>query len=495
MATITTTRVLDNYVGGRWTASTSVEQLDVANPATGEVLARVPLSSPAELDAAVAAAREALPAWRAVAVPERARRLFALREKLIARQEELARCVTAEMGKTLPDARAEVGRMIEMVEAATAVPTTMQGRIIEDVARNVDAETVRQPVGVCAAIVPFNFPAMVPFWFLPFAIACGNTFVLKPSEQVPLTQSMAFEALDELDLPPGVVNLVNGGPAVADAILEHPDIDAVSFVGSAKVARHVYERAAATGKRVQALGGAKNHMLVLPDAVLDKTVGAILGSAFGAAGQRCMAGSVVVAVGEVHDDLRDALRDAAGALRVGDGMADGVDVGPLVSPAACERVRGYVERAVGEGAELVLDGRDAEGEAFVGPTILGEVTPAMEVWRDEVFGPVLALVRAASLDEAIEIVNASRYGNGVSIFTESGAAVRRFRHDAEVGMIGVNVGVAAPVAFFPFSGWKDSFLGDLHAHGPDAVEFYTRKKTVTSRWFSGGDSGRYFVES
>jgi malonate-semialdehyde dehydrogenase (acetylating)/methylmalonate-semialdehyde dehydrogenase len=495
--TDTATRVLDNYVGGRWASSSTDELLDVTNPATGEVLARVPLSTPAELDAAVAAAREALPAWRAVAVPERARRLFVLREKLEARREELARSVTTEMGKTLPDARAEVGRMIEMVETACAVPTTMQGRIIEDVARNVDCETVRQPVGVCAAIVPFNFPAMVPFWFLPFAIACGNTFVLKPSEQVPLTQSLAFEVLDELDLPPGVVNLVNGGPPVVDAILDHPGIDAVSFVGSAKVARHIYSRAAASGKRVQALGGAKNHMVVMPDAVLDKTVAGILGSAFGAAGQRCMAGSVVVAVGEAHDRLRDALRDAADSLRVGDGLEEGVDVGPLVSPTACERVRGYVDRAVREGAGLVLDGRKpaGAGDAFVGPTILDGVTPDMEVWRDEVFGPVLAMVRAESLDDAIGVVNGSRYGNGVSIFTESGAAVRRFRHDVEVGMVGVNIGVAAPVAFFPFSGWKDSFLGDLHAHGPDAVEFYTRKKTVTTRWLSGGDSGRYFVES
>jgi malonate-semialdehyde dehydrogenase (acetylating)/methylmalonate-semialdehyde dehydrogenase len=492
--TDTATRVLDNYVGGRWTASSTTELLDVHNPATGEVLARVPLSTSAELDAAVAAAREALPVWRAVAVPERARRLFTLREKLVARKEELARTVTMEMGKTLPDARAEVGRMIEMVEAACAVPTTMQGTIIEDVARNVDAETVRQPVGVCAAIVPFNFPAMVPFWFLPFAIACGNTFVLKPSEQVPLTQSMAFEIIDELDLPPGVVNLVNGGKEIVEGILDHDGIDAVSFVGSAKVARLVYSRAAANGKRVQALGGAKNHMVVMPDAVLDKTVSGILGSAFGAAGQRCMAGSVVVAVGDAHSRLRDALGEAAGKLRVGDGLEEGVEVGPLISPAACERVRGYVDRAEGDGADIVLDGREAP-DGFVGPTIVDGVTPEMEIWRDEVFGPVLAMVHAESLDDAIATVNASSYGNGVSIFTESGAAVRRFRHDVEVGMIGVNVGVAAPVAFFPFSGWKDSFLGDLHAHGPDAVEFYTRKKTVTSRWFSGGETGRYFVES
>ena len=491
---LTATRLLDNYVGGRFTAATATDAPDVPNPATGAVLARVSLSSAADLDAAVRAAREALPAWRAVSVIERGRRLFALREGLDARREELARSVTVEMGKTLDDARAEVGRMIEMVECACAIPTTMQGRVLEDVARNVDAETVRQPVGVCAAIVPFNFPAMVPFWFLPFAIACGNTFVLKPSEQVPITQSLVFESIDELDLPEGVVNLVNGDRAIADAILDHPDIDAVSFVGSAKVARHVYARAAARGKRVQALGGAKNHMVVMPDAVLDKTVSGLLGSAFGAAGQRCMAGSVVVAVGDAHARLRDALREAAADMKVGDGLEEGVDVGPLISRAACERVRGYVDRAEAEGAEIVLDGRDAP-DGYVGPTIVDGVSPEMEIWRDEVFGPVLAMVHAESLDDAIGVVNSSAYGNGVSIFTESGAAVRRFRHDVEVGMIGVNVGVAAPVAFFPFSGWKDSFLGDLHAHGPDAVEFYTRKKTVTSRWFSGGETGRYFVES
>jgi malonate-semialdehyde dehydrogenase (acetylating) / methylmalonate-semialdehyde dehydrogenase len=493
MAT-TTTRILSNYVGGRWTESESSDLLDVTNPASNDVIARVPLSTASELDAAVAAARAALPAWRAVAVPERARRLFALREKLDARREELARSVTTEMGKTIADARAEVARMIEMVECACAIPTTMQGRIIEDVARNVDAETVRQPVGVCAAIVPFNFPAMVPFWFLPFAIACGNTFVLKPSEQVPLTQNLAFELIDEIGLPDGVVNLVNGDREIADAILDHPDIDAVSFVGSAKVARHVYARAAARGKRVQALGGAKNHMVVMPDAVLDKTVNGILGSAFGAAGQRCMAGSVVVAVGDAHARLREELQKAAGEMKVGDGIEEGVDVGPLISRAACERVRGYVDRAEAEGAQIVLDGREAP-DGFIAPTIVDGVSPEMEIWRDEVFGPVLALVHAESLEDAIGVVNSSAYGNGVSIFTESGAAVRRFRHDVEVGMIGVNVGVAAPVAFFPFSGWKDSFLGDLHAHGPDAVEFYTRKKTVTSRWFSGGETGRYFVES
>ena len=435
--------------------------------------------------------------WRDVSVIARARKLFALREGLDNRREDLARSVTMEMGKTISDARAEVARMIEMVEAACAIPTTMQGRVLEDVSRGIDAETIRQPVGVCAAIVPFNFPAMVPFWFLPFAIGCGNTFILKPSEQVPLTQQIAFEVLDSLALPPGVVNLVNGGREVVEGILDHPGIDAVSFVGSAPVAKIVYERSAKAGKRVQALGGAKNHMVVMPDAVVDKTVSGIIGSAFGAAGQRCMAGSVVVTVGEAHERLLPALKEAAEAVRVGDGLDEQNELGPVVSDAARERILGAVERGVNEGAELVVDGREtgiSEG-CFIGATILDGVTPEMELAREEIFGPVLSLIHVETLDEAIEAVNKSRFGNGVSIFTESGAAVRRFRHDVEAGMVGVNIGVAAPVAFFPFSGWKDSFLGDLHAHGTDAVEFYTRKKTVTSRYFSSGESGSYFVET
>jgi malonate-semialdehyde dehydrogenase (acetylating)/methylmalonate-semialdehyde dehydrogenase len=493
------TRLLDNYIGGRWTPADSAEGLDVTNPATGDVLARVPLSSASDLDAAVRAAHDALPAWRAVSVIERGRRLFTLRERLDARREELARSVTTEMGKTIGDARAEVARMIEMVECACAVPTTMQGRILEDVSRNVDAETVRQPVGVCAAIVPFNFPAMVPFWFLPFAIACGNSFILKPSEQVPLTQQIAFEVLDSLDLPAGVVNLVNGGREVVEGILEHPGIDAVSFVGSAPVARIVYEGAAKAGKRVQALGGAKNHMVVMPDAVIDKTVTGIVGSAFGAAGQRCMAGSVVVTVGEAHDRLLPPLQAATEALRVGDGLDEQTDVGPIVSERARDRVRAWIDRGEEEGARPVVDGRAAAAGApgcYLGPTILDGVRPDMEVAREEIFGPVLSVIRVDTLDEAIAVVAGSRFGNGVSIFTESGAAMRRFRHQVDAGMVGVNIGVAAPVAFFPFSGWKDSFLGDLHAHGPDAVEFYTRKKTITSRWFSAGQgTGPYFVEN
>src|SRR5215208_3558758 len=355
MATTTpSTRLLDNYVAGRWTPPTGDDALDVTNPATGETLARVPLSATADLDAAVSAARAALPEWRAVSTIGRSQKLFALRAGLDERREDLARSVTTEMGKTLVDARAEVARMIEMVEAACALPTTMQGRVLEDVARNVDAETIRQPVGVCAAIVPFNFPAMVPFWFLPFAIGCGNAFVLKPSEQVPMTQQIAFEVLDGLDLPPGVVNLVNGGREIVEGILDHPGIDAVSFVGSAPVARIVYERAAASGKRVQALGGAKNHMVVMPDAVIDKTVGGIIGSAFGAAGQRCMAGSVVVTVGEAHEKLMGPLKEAAAALRTGDGLDEATQLGPVVSEQARDRIRAAIEQAAAEGAQIVV---------------------------------------------------------------------------------------------------------------------------------------------
>jgi len=496
--TATATRILHNYIGGAWTPAGDADTLDVTDPATGLTLARVPLSSRAELDAAVVAGRAALPEWRAVSTIARARKLFELRAGLTARKEDLARSVTSEMGKTIGDARAEVERMIEMVECACAIPTTMQGRVLEDVARGVDTETIRQPVGVCAAIAPFNFPAMVPFWFLPFAIGCGNAFILKPSEQVPLTQQIAFEVLDELELPAGVVNLVNGGREIVEGILEHPGIDAVSFVGSAPVARIVYEGAAKTGKRVQALGGAKNHMVVMPDAVVDRTVDAVIASAFGAAGQRCMAGSVLVTVGAAHDRLMPELLAASAKLTVGNGLDEATDVGPLISCAARDRIIDWIERGAGAGAQIVLDGRAPNADprgAYVGPTILDDAKAEMEIVREEVFGPVLCVVRADTLEHAIEIVNASRFGNGTSIFTEDAAAVRRYRHDVQAGMVGVNIGVAAPVAFFPFSGWKDSFLGDLHAHGGDAVDFYTRKKTVTSRFFSDGQgSGSYFVE-
>lgn len=498
--TETATTTLKNYIGGKWIDAEGAGLHDVVNPATGEVLAEVPFSTATHLDEAVRAAREALPAWRGVSTIGRSRLLFALREKLNARKDEIARLVVTEMGKTLPDATAEVGRMIEMVEAATAIPTTMQGKVLEDVARGVDAETIRQPVGVCGIIAPFNFPAMVPFWFVPFAIACGNSIVLKPSEQVPMTQQMVFGIIGEVGLPDGVVNLVNGSREVVEGMLDHPDIDAISFVGSAPVAKLVYERAAQTGKRVQALGGAKNHMVICPDAVVDPTVKGLIGSGFGAAGQRCMAGSVIVTVGSGHDRVIPTLVEESKKLHVGNGLDDGTDVGPVISCDARDRIDGWIDKAVQEGAEVLVDGRSAlpdapAGSSYVGPTILDNVKPTDSIIENEVFGPVIAVVNVDTLEEAIDVVNASPFGNGVSIFTESGSAVRKFRHDVEVGMVGVNIGVAAPVAFFPFSGWKASFLGDLHAHGPDGIEFFTRKKTITSRYFSGGhESGSYFVE-
>ena len=490
-------RTLRNYVGGRWVDSSSSDFLDITNPATGDVLARVPLSSKAELDEAARTAREAQKSWRKVSVIERTRWLYDIRQAFIDRTDDIAATSTREMGKTYPDAQAEVSRSIENIEAACGVPTMMQGNILEGVATAIDCETIRQPVGVVGNIVPFNFPAMVPFWFLPYAIACGNAYVLKPSEQVPMTQALMWEIMDDVGgLPPGVINLVNGSADVVNAMLDSPDIDAISFVGSAKTAAYIYRRSAEQGKRVQALGGAKNHMVVMPDALMDKTADNIIGSAFGAAGQRCMAGSVIVTVGDAKGPLFDALLPKVEALTVGDGMEKGIQVGPVVSTTARDRIMGMIDKGIEAGATLAVDGRRAGGAngAFVGPTIIDGVMPDMEVAQEEIFGPVLTVLHADSLEQAIEIVNSSRYGNGTSIFTESGAAVRRYRADVQVGMIGVNVGVAAPVGFFPFTGWKDSFFGDTHAQAGEAVDFYTRKKTVTTRWFSGGPSGKFFTE-
>ena len=490
-------RTLRNYVGGKWVSSSSSDRLDIVNPATGEVLARVPLSSKEELDDAARTAKEASRSWRKVSVIERTRWLYDIRQAFSERIDDIAATITREMGKTYPDAQAEVARSIENIEAACGVPTMMQGNILEGVATAIDCETIRQPVGVVGNIVPFNFPAMVPFWFLPYAIACGNAYVLKPSEQVPMTQTLMWEIMDDVGgLPPGVINLVNGSVDVVNAMLDSPHIDAISFVGSAKTAAYIYRRSAETGKRVQALGGAKNHMVVMPDALMDKTADNIIGSAFGAAGQRCMAGSVIVTVGDAKGPLFDALLPKVEALTVGDGMEKGIQVGPVVSTTARDRIMGMIDRGLEAGATLAVDGRRAGGAtgAFVGPTIIDGATPDMEVAREEIFGPVLTVLHADSLEHAIEIVNGSRYGNGTSIFTESGAAVRRYRADVEVGLIGVNVGVAAPVGFFPFTGWKDSFFGDTHAQAGEAVDFYTRKKTVTTRWFSGGPTGKFFVE-
>jgi malonate-semialdehyde dehydrogenase (acetylating)/methylmalonate-semialdehyde dehydrogenase len=482
------TRTLSNYVGGEWREADAIDTLDDVDPATGEVLARVPLSGAEDVDAAVAAARAAQPAWGALAPQKRARAVMALRTALWDDQDELARLVTADMGKALDDARGEVLRGIESTEAATAIPHLLKGENLEGVAGGVDVEMVRQPVGVVAAITPFNFPAMIPLWFLPYAIACGNTFILKPSERDPRPSERIFQLIDAIDeIPDGVCNLVHGAHDSVNGLLDHPEVNAISFVGQASTARYIAERSAASGKRYQALGGAKNSLVVMPDADLDVTVPAIMSTAFGAAGQRCLAGSVAVLVGdrERQDEVRSALAEAAQRLSVGPGADAGTDVCPLVGPEARDRVAGAVDRAVADGDELVLDGRDADaGPAgtMLAPTIVETSDHESEIAREELFGPLLTVVRAGDLDEALEFVNGSRYGNAGSIFTTSGGAARDYRMGVQAGMLGVNVGVAAPVAWFPFSGWKDSIDGDLHANGADAVEFYTRKKVVTSRW-------------
>ena len=481
------TRTLRNLVAGEWVEVASVELLEDRNPATGELLARVPLSAPEHVDGAVRAARDAAIGWGETSPLVRARALFALRDALDARREELARLVTRDMGKTLDDARGEVGRGIESVEAACGLAHALKGESLQEVARGVDVELIRQPVGVVAAITPFNYPAMIPLWFLPFAIGCGNAFVLKPSEQDPLAAELVVELASSVPgIPPGVVSLVHGGREAVDALLEHPSVDAVSFVGSAATARHVAATAAAAGKRVQALGGAKNAMVVMPDADPTTLGAAVSSSAFGAAGQRCLAGSVAVLVGThaEQDRSRELIVAAARALTVGDGMDEATDVCPLVSPAARERVETDIERAEREGCEIVLDGRRGGGRAGaeLGPTILDGAGADSRVAREELFGPVLTLVRAPDLDAALAFVNGGRYGNASVIFTSSGGSARRFRTRVHAGMVGVNIGVAAPVAWFPFAGWKDSFAGDLHANGRDAFDFYTRRNVITSRW-------------
>jgi malonate-semialdehyde dehydrogenase (acetylating) / methylmalonate-semialdehyde dehydrogenase len=484
-----TVRRLRNFVGGAWVEPSATEALETRSPASGEVLAEVPLSNGDDIAAATAAAREAFPAWRATPPQVRARALFRLRAMVAEHQEELARLVTADMGKTSGDAFAEVGRGIESIEAASAVPHLLKGENLEGVATGVDVEMVRQPVGVIGAITPFNFPAMIPLWFLPFAVGCGNTFVLKPSEQDPLTSVRLFELIDGADIfPAGVVNLVHGAHDAVNGLLHDPEVDGISFVGSAKTARYVASTATAEGKRVQALGGAKNAMVAMPDADPKLLASGVTSSAFGAAGQRCLAGSLLVLVGsEAEQDASLAtVVEAARGLTVGDGADPATDVCPLVSVASRERVEGEVETALGDGAELVLDGRQdgGKGGAELGPTIIdgAPLPPDSRAIQEELFGPVLTVLRAADLDGALEIVNSSRYGNSSILFTSSGGTARQFRYGVQAGMIGVNIGVAAPIAWFPFAGWKDSIDGDLHANGHDAFEFYTRKKVVTSRW-------------
>jgi len=476
-----------NYYGGQWCRSRGNEFLDVVNPATWEVLGGVPVSSKEDIDAAVRAAAAAFPEWRRTPPEERIQYLFKLKQLLEDHLEEIAKICTAENGKTLAESRGEIRRSIENVEVACGIPTLMQGYNLEDVAQGIDEIMIRQPVGVTAAICPFNFPAMIPFWFLPYAIACGNPFILKPSEKVPLTAKRIFELLELLKLPPGVLNLVHGTKVAVDALLEHPAVRAISFVGSTPVAKYIYATAANNGKRVQCQGGAKNHVLVLPDADLDMATRIVSESAFGCAGQRCLAVSVAVAVGEAQSAFTESVAQAASSIRVGNGLEEGVQMGPVITRESKARIEGLIAKGAGEGAKVLLDGRGADGSKhkagnFLTPTLLDGVPPSSALSTTEIFGPVLSLVHAKSLEEGIEVLARSPYGNMASIFTSSGAAARKFRYEVPAGNVGINIGVAAPMAYFPFSGWKDSFLGVVHGQGRDAVEFYTDKKVVVERW-------------
>jgi malonate-semialdehyde dehydrogenase (acetylating)/methylmalonate-semialdehyde dehydrogenase len=477
--------MIPNLIGSEWRLPPNgAGALPVYNPATGQVIEQVPMSGTHEVDAAVRAALKAYPAWSRTALMERVRLMFRFKALLEDHFEDLAAIITRHHGKTLDESRGEVRRGIEVVDFACGAPTLLQGRTLRNVSGGVDQDLYRYPVGVCAGIPPFNFPVMIPLWMFPLAVVAGNTFVLKPSERTPLGGQRLAEIFLEAGFPEGVLNVVHGAREAVDALLTHPDVNAISFVGSAPVARHVYQTAAATGKRVQALGGAKNHIVVMPDADPEVTVPAILNSAFGNAGERCLAGSVAVAVGLAADRLLDGLKDAALKMVVGPGDEAGVQVGPLIRADHRDRVAGYVDKGVAEGAELVVDGRGqmARPGFFFGPTILDRVTSDMSVGNEEIFGPVLSVARAANLDEAIAHANRMALGNMATIFTQSGHSAREFRERVEAGMTGINVPIAQPFAFFPFSGWKGSFYGDLHVHGTDGIDFYTRKKVVVTRW-------------
>ncbi|OKH13083.1 methylmalonate-semialdehyde dehydrogenase (acylating) [Fischerella major NIES-592] len=484
---MTTTITLPNYINGEWCASNATEFLDVINPATTEVLAKVPLSTASEVNQATEVAAAAFVTWRRTPPTERVQYLFKLKNLLEENFEDLARTITQECGKTLAESKGEMRRAIENVEVACGIPMMMQGTNLEDIARGIDEMMIRQPLGVCAVIGPFNFPGMIPFWFMPYAIACGNTYIVKPSEKVPLTMQKIFQLLDEIGLPKGVINLVNGAKQAVDAILDHPQIRAISFVGSTPVAKYIYSRAAANGKRVQCQGGAKNPIIVLPDADMEMTRRIAADSAFGCAGQRCLAASIAITVGEARHTFTEAIAETAKKRVVGNGLEQGVEMGPVISTQSKERIEGLIQKGADSGATLLVDGRQPnilgyEKGYFVRPTILQNVDPASEVAKTEIFGPVLSLIHVNTIDEAIALVNSGQYGNMACLFTSSGAAARKFRYEAEAGNIGINIGVAAPMAFFPFSGWKDSFFGDLHGQGNHAVEFFTQTKVVVERW-------------
>ncbi len=479
---------LQNYINNEWLTPGNSEYLDVTNPATTDVLAKVPLSPAAEVDIAAQAAASALDDWRHTPPTERIQYLFKLKQLLEENLDDISRTITMECGKTLLEAKGEMRRAIENVEVACGIPTMMQGTNLEDIASGIDEFMIRQPVGVCAAIAPFNFPGMITFWFLPYAIACGNTYIVKPSEKVPLTMQKVFRLLEQTGLPKGVVNLVNGAEDTVNAIIDHPVIRAISFVGATATAKYVYARATANGKRAQCQGGAKNPILVLPDADENEVIHAVGESAFGCAGQRCLAASLAVTVGGAKGWFIDAIADAAASREVGYGLDEAVEMGPVITGESKTRIEGLIQQGADEGADVLVDGRHPlisgfEGGNFVRPTVLQNLNPDGGIASTEIFGPVLGLVHADTVDDAIQLINSGKYGNMACLFTGSGAAARKFRYEAQIGNIGINVGVAAPMAFFPFSGWKESFFGDLHGQAGDAIDFFTQKKVVVERWF------------
>ncbi|MDZ4834050.1 MAG: CoA-acylating methylmalonate-semialdehyde dehydrogenase [Candidatus Melainabacteria bacterium] len=484
---VTTCKLL---IGGDWVDSSATEFSEVFNPSTGEVIAKVPVCKGDDVDRAVQAAHQAFLEWREVPIVERARVMFRFKHLLEENYEEIARCVTREHGKTIAEARASVQRGIEVVEFACGIPSLIMGESMENIARNVDCETIRHPIGVCVGITPFNFPAMVPLWMYPVAITCGNSFVLKPSEKVPLASMLIAEMLIKAGLPKGVFNVVHGGKEAVDALLTHKLVKAVSFVGSTPIAKYIYEMGTKNGKRVQSAGGAKNHIIIMPDADMKQTVQALQASAFGCAGERCMAGSLALPVGDAADQLVPLLVESAAKMKVGrTDNGDGADMGPVITSQHLKHVRGMIEKGEAEGANIALDGRkvnvaDAGNGYFIGPTVIDKAKPDMSVVKDEIFGPVLSVVRCNTIEDAIAVGNDCEFGNGAVIFTNDGNAARQFKRYFNAGMIGINVGVPAPMAWFPFTGWNNSFFGDLHIQGREGIQFYTQQKMTMTRWIS-----------
>jgi malonate-semialdehyde dehydrogenase (acetylating)/methylmalonate-semialdehyde dehydrogenase len=480
---------LKNYVNGEWVDSESDKIIDVENPATGKVIAQVPMSTPDEIKAAIEVAQEAWLSWRETPPITRARVFFKLKELLEQHFENAARVMVQEHGKTIDEARGETRRTIENAEVASGIPSLMMGYNLEDgAAENIDEDAVISPLGVFGAICPFNFPAMIPYWFWPYAVATGNCYIIKPSSQVPITQSFLFKAIEESGFPPGVINLVNGSHDVSDAMMEHPHIKGMSFVGSTPVAKYVYKKCAENGKRVQAQGGAKNSLVVMPDAVLDRTVANMLASFYGCAGQRCLAGSNLVAVGDVAEPLLKKFIEGSKRIKMGYGLDESVNMGPVISAKAKKKIIEYIDGAEKDGAKILLDGRNAkvpgyENGYFVGPTVIDGVTPDMKVAQEEIFGPVVSFLRMDTLDDAIDFIHASPFGNAASIYTQNGKWARDFRYKVQCGNIGINIGIVAAMAYFPFAGYKDSFFGDLHGQGQDAIKFFTDRKVVITRWF------------